>query len=449
MAGSSSAALYKVSQTPQGAAINRVDAIREGARYSARLARKYETLAAIARIKRGKNAVAVEPNYIRRASRIPDDPFYAYQWNYSNINLPLAWDLTQGSDQVIVAVVDTGVLLEHPDLNGQLIAGYDFIRDPDRARDGDGIDADPNDSGDLGFGGSSSFHGTHVAGTIAAHSDNGDGVAGVAWLARVMPVRALGVDGGTTYDVIQAIRYAAGLSNDSNTTPPRRADIINLSLGSSFSSQTEQNTIDQVRNAGVIVIAAAGNDASSNPSFPAAYAGVVSVAATTITRTHASYSNFGPTIDVAAPGGNSATDVNGDGIGDGVVSTFGDDAHTPVTFGYAALTGTSMATPHVAGVAALMKSVYPDLTPAQFDDALTAGLLTDDLGAPGRDDQFGNGLINAQKAVAASVALANGAGTPVDPVLAVSPASINFGAFESTFDIELRNAGGGSHQHRR
>ncbi len=226
--------------------------------------------------------------------------------------------------------------------------------------------------------------------------------------------------------------------------PPRRADIINLSLGSSFSSQAEQNTIDQVRNAGVIVIAAAGNDASSNPSFPAAYAGVVSVAATTITRTRASYSNFGPTIDVAAPGGNSATDVNGDGIGDGVVSTFGDDTHGAVTFGYAALTGTSMATPHVAGVAALMKSVYPGLTPAQFDDALAAGLLTDDLGAPGRDDQFGNGLINAQKAVNAAVALASGAGTPVDPVLAVSPASINFGAFDTTFDVELRNAGGGS-----
>lgn len=444
VAGRSSAALYKVSQTPQGAAIKRVDATREGARYSARLARKYETLAAVARIKRGKNVVAAEPNYIRRASRIPDDPFYAYQWNYSSINLPLAWDLTQGSDQVIVAVVDTGALLEHPDLKGQLIAGYDFVRDPDRARDGDGIDPDPNDSGDLGFGGSSSFHGTHVAGTIAAHSNNGDGVAGVAWLARVMPVRALGVDGGTTYDVIQAIRYAAGLSNDSNTTPPRRADIINLSLGSNSSSQTEQNTIDQARNAGVIIIAAAGNDASSNPSFPAAYTGVVSVAATTITRTHASYSNFGPTIDVAAPGGNSATDVNGDGIGDGVVSTFGDDAHLPVTFGYAALTGTSMATPHVAGVVALMKSVYPDLTPAQFDEALANGLLTDDLGPPGRDDQFGNGLINAQKAVNAAIALASGAGTPVDPVLAVSPASINFGAFENTFDVELRNAGGGS-----
>ena len=445
VAGGGATALYRVDPAPvQGPAINRVDAVRAGARFSARLGRKYETLAAIARIKRRADVVVAEPNYIRHASRVPNDPFYAYQWNYPNINLPLAWDVTQGSDQVIVAVIDTGVLLAHPDLQGQLIAGYDFIRDPDRARDGDGIDPDPNDSGDFGFGGSSTFHGTHVAGTIAANSDNGGGVAGIAWRARVMPVRALGVDGGTTYDVVQAVRYAAGLPNDSNGVPPRRADIVNLSLGSSFSSQVEQNTIDQARNAGVIVIAAAGNDASSNPSFPAAYTGVVSVAATTITRTRASYSNFGPTIDVAAPGGNAATDVNGDGIGDGVVSTLGDDTHGAVAFGYAALTGTSMATPHVAGVAALMKSVFPGLTPAQFDDALAAGLLTDDLGEPGRDDQFGNGLINAQKAVNAAIALASGAGTPVDPVLAVSPASINIGAFDNTFDVELRNAGGGS-----
>ena len=229
------------------------DAVRAGARFSARLGRKYETLAAVARIKRRADLVVAEPNYIRHASRVPNDPFYAYQWNYPNINLPLAWDVTQGSDHVIVAVIDTGVLLAHPDLQGQLIAGYDFIRDPDRARDGDGIDPDPNDSGDFGFGGSSTFHGTHVAGTIAANSDNGGGVAGIAWRARVMPVRALGVDGGTTYDVVKRSESPAGLPNDSNGVPPRRADILNLSLGSSFSSQVEQNTIDQARNAGVIV----------------------------------------------------------------------------------------------------------------------------------------------------------------------------------------------------
>jgi len=443
--GSGGTALFEIEmRNTATAAVNKLDGVRNGARVSARLSRKYETLATIARVSRMPSVIRAEPNYIRHSSRVPNDPFYVYQWHYASINLPLAWDLTQGSDQVIIAVIDTGVLLNHPDLSGQLVAGYDFIRDPARARDGDGIDADPNDTGDLGYGGSSSFHGTHVAGTIAAHSDNGDGVAGIAWRSRIMPLRALGVDGGTSYDIIQCVRYAAGLSNDSNTVPSKRADIINLSLGSSASSQSEQNTINQARNAGVIVVAAAGNDASSRPSFPAGYSGVISVAATTISRTRAPYSNFGSSVDVAAPGGSSATDVNGDGIGDGVVSTIGEDTHGSVAFGYAALTGTSMSAPHVAGVAALMKSVFPGLTPNQFDAAIAAGELTDDLGAPGRDDNFGYGLINAQKAVSKAVALASGAGTPVDAVIAASPASINFGAFDTTFDVELRNAGGGS-----
>ena len=445
VAGSGATALFRVAPPPADrAAINSLRGVRAGARVSARIARKYETLAAIARVVRQPKVVSAEPNYIRRALREPDDPFYAYQWNYPNINLPLAWDLTRGTDQVVVAVIDTGVLLEHPDLRGQLTNGYDFIRDPVRAHDGDGIDADPNDSGDLGFGGSSTFHGTHVAGIVAARSDNNDGVAGVAWNARVMPLRALGVDGGTTYDIIQAIRYAAGLPNDSNTVPTHRADIINLSLGSNASSQAEQSAIEQARDAGSIIVAAAGNDASTTPLFPAAYAGVVSVAATTITRTRAPYSNFGPTIDVAAPGGYAATDINGDGLGDGIVSTIGDDTNHIVTYGYAALSGTSMSAPHVAGVAALMKSIDPDLTPAEFDTALAAGQITDDLGPPGRDDAFGAGLINAQKAVTIAAALASGSGTPIEPVLAASPATINFGAFDATFDVDLRNAGGGS-----
>jgi serine protease len=443
VAGRASGALFRLKSTKPNA-IFKVDGVRNGARVSTRVASKYDTLAAIARASRQSAVVSAEPNYIRHATRVPNDPFYVYQWHYPSINLPLAWDTTQGSDQVIVAVIDTGVLTEHPDLQGQFVPGFDFIRDPDRARDGDGIDPDPTDPGDLGFGGSSTFHGTHVAGTIAAHSDNGDGVAGIAWHSKIMPLRALGFGGGTSYDLIQCVRFAAGLPNDSNTLPARRADIINLSLGSNASSQAEQTAFDQARAAGVIVIAAAGNDASTNAFFPAAYNGVVSVAATTITRTRAPYSNHGPSIDVAAPGGNSATDVNGDGIGDGIVSTIGDDTNGPVTFGYAALTGTSMASPHVAGVVALMKAVYPNLTPQQFDDALSAGQLTDDVGAPGRDDDFGFGLINAQKAVNTALSLASGAGIAVDPVLVASPSTVNFGAFDTMFDVDVRNAGGGS-----
>ena len=443
VAGGAGLTLFRL-KSPKLRDILTVDGVRAGARVSNRIARKYDTLAAIARASRHSTVVGAEPNYIRHVARVPNDPFYVYQWHYSSINLPLAWDTTQGSDQVIVAVIDTGVLTNHPDLQGQFVPGYDFIRDPNRARDGDGIDPDPSDPGDLGFGGSSTFHGTHVAGTIAAHSDNGDGVAGIAWHSKIMPLRALGVGGGTSYDIIQCVRFAAGLSNDSNTLPARRADIINLSLGSSSSSQAEQTAFDQARAAGVIVIAAAGNDASTNPFFPAAYNGVVSVAATTITRTRAPYSNRGPSIDVAAPGGNSATDVNGDGLGDGVVSTIGDDTNGTITFGYAALTGTSMAAPHVAGVAALMKSVFPNLTPQQFDDALAAGQLTDDVGPSGRDDDFGFGLINAQKAINTALVLASGAGIAVDAVLVASPATVNFGAFDSTFDIDVRNAGGGT-----
>ncbi len=441
--------LYKLDASTASvqAFVNIPGALPEGGIVSAEQRLKIATLNEVKKLSQRSDVECAEPNGIRHLLRTPNDQLYRLQWHYNNINLPLAWDVSVGSTEVIVAVVDTGVLLSHPDLDAQLISGYDFISSASRARDGNGIDSNPNDEGDRANGGSSSFHGTHVAGTVAAESDNGIGVAGVAWNARIMPMRALGVDGGTTFDVLQAIRFAAGLSNDSGTVPPRRADIINLSLGSTFSSQTEQDTINQARSAGVIIVAAAGNESTTAPSYPAAYSGVVSVSATTITNSLASYSNRGSTIDVAAPGGNATTDINGDGFGDGVVSTMGNDGNSgPVEFGWDILNGTSMAAPHVAGVAALMKAVHRNLTPAQFDSALQAGELTDDLGTAGRDDSFGHGLINAQKALTRATSLAAGQGVNPGPVLSATLSTLNFGTTSTSLPLTLLNIGTGTIQ---
>ena len=415
-----------------------------GAKVSQPLLARWNTLMAIKALKQNSAIDYVEPNLLRQAHATPNDEFYPSQWHYPAIQLPSAWDTTTGSPNVIVAVVDTGVLVNHPDLRDKLVPGFDFISDASRAGDGDGLDDNPNDNGDRDLGGSSSFHGTHVAGTVGAESNNNIGVAGVAWQTSIMPLRALGQGGGSTFDIVQSVLFAAGLSNNSGTVPTQRADVINLSLGGTFSSQSEQNAYLEARNAGVILIASAGNESTDLPSYPAAYDGVVSVSATTISNDLAGYSNFGSTIDVAAPGGSTVTDRNGDGIGDGVISTMGDDSSAPVEFGYAVLNGTSMSAPHVAGVVALMKAVHPGLTPAEFDNALIAGDLTDDLGAPGRDNSFGHGLINAQKAVATAQLLANGQGSTPGPILAASGTVLNFGGFLESLDVTLQNIGGGT-----
>jgi len=414
-----------------------------GARLSIAQRLRMHTLTALKALHRDPDVVYAELNMLAQAHAVPDDTFYGSQWHYPAINLPFAWDTTTGSNDVIVAVVDTGVLLAHPDLNDNLVPGYDFISSTERSLDGDGRDANPDDPGDLEFGGSSSFHGTHVAGTVAAESNNANGVAGVAWQARIMPLRALGKGGGSTFDIAQAVLYAAGLPNASGEVPAQPADIINLSLGTSFSSQSEQDAYTDAAQAGAIIIASAGNESGSAPSYPAAYSNVIAVSATTITNDLASYSNFGNFVDVAAPGGSNITDLNGDGIGDGVISTSGDDSGPGISFGYSALAGTSMAAPHVAGVAALMKAVHPGLTPAQFSAALSAGDLTDDLGAPGRDDSYGHGLINAQKSVFAAQQMAMGTGTDPGPLLSASASTLNFGSFRTTLNLSLQNVGTG------
>lgn len=406
---------------------------------------KQETIWAIKALRQRTDISDAQPNFMRHSRAIPNDTLYNEQWHYPHIRLPEAWDITTGNPNVIVAVIDSGILSGHPDFQGKLVQGYDMISNASNAGDGDGVDSNPEDPGDRGLGdGSSSFHGTHVAGTVAAATNNNSGVAGVAWQSRIMPMRVLGLEGGTSFDLIQAILYAAGLENASGQVPTQRADVINMSLGGGGFSSSEASAITAARNAGVIIVAAAGNSGSANQEYPASYDGVVSVAAVNQSNTRTSYSNFGQGIDVTAPGGDLDEDADGNGTPDGVLSTIGNDRESSITYGYRYYQGTSMSSPHVAGVAALMKSVAPNMTPAEFDRVLSDGRISDDLGVEGRDNDFGFGLINAMKAVNTAQELASGTLAPLPTQLQISPATIDFGLTQSQQTFNLANSGGGT-----
>jgi len=405
--------------------------------------RKRETLYMIKLLASNPLVAFAEPNYIYQTTALANDEYYDRQWHYPLIHLDSAWDLPLGIQPVVVAVIDSGTLLDHPDLEGQQLAtGYDFVSSLANSGDGDGLDANPTDEHD----GSSYyvFHGTHVAGTIAANSNNSLGIAGVAgdWPVKLMPLRVLGSLGGSSYDITQAIYYAAGLPNDSGIqlSGDDVAGVINLSLGGSARSAVLEAAIAAAIDNGIIVVAAAGNDGSPVPFYPASMAGVVSVSAVGADKRLAPYSNYGAYIDISAPGGNTNADFNRDGAPDGVLSTAGSVVDGVVEHNYIYLQGTSMASPHVAGIVALMKTIYPAMTMDIFDAWLQSGRLTTDIGAGGRDDSFGYGLLDAYKAVQEAITAANG---NQEPLLYASPGRLNFGLTVESLVFDVSNLGGG------
>lgn len=347
-----------------------------------------------------------ERDRVLKRTLTPNDTYYNLQWHYyetaGSINVPTAWDLSTGQG-VTVAVIDTGYR-PHVDLAASIVGGYDFISDTFVSRDGNLRDSDARDPGDWNAAGecgtgtgasSSSWHGTHVAGTIAARTNNARGVAGVAFNARVLPVRVLGRCGGYTSDIADGLVWASGGTVSGVPANPNRARVANLSLGGGGAcTTTMQNAINSARSRGTVVVVAAGNESQNAAnSSPANCSGVVVVAAVNRSGGRAYYSNFGNIVDVAAPGG--AMNVN---TGNGVLSTLNTGTTTPANDAYAYYQGTSMATPHVAGVAALMLSVNPSLTPAQVETTLRNTTRA----FPATCNQCGTGIVNARTAVVAA-----------------------------------------------
>ncbi|MCX7544392.1 S8 family peptidase [Marinicella gelatinilytica] len=355
----------------------------------------YSDLSAVLeRLNQDPNVEYAEVDALMNHSRLPNDPRYSEQWNYKNtaggIRLPGAWDISTGSIGVNVAVLDTGYR-PHPDLVGNIVNEYDMISDLLVSNDGDLRDGDAQDPGDWlvanecpGGNGAkdSSWHGTHVAGTVAAMSDNGVGVAGVAWNVGLIPIRVLGKCGGYNSDIADGIRWAAGLTVPGVPVNTTAADVINMSLGSYGScTNTIQDAINAAHNAGSTVVVAAGNSNSSSTSYqPGNCNHVINVAAATSHGARAFYSNHGSNIDITAPGGDFCNtteffwwygpeaDCEGGLLDETrmILSTYNSGTTVPVSDSYGWLQGTSMATPHVSGIAALIKSVNGSLSPAMI-----------------------------------------------------------------------------------
>jgi serine protease len=386
----------------------------------------------------------VEPDTLVTVNRVPNDPFYYKQWNLWDtwgINAPAAWDLTIGAPAVVVAVIDTGILKTQPDLSSRILPGYDFITDPSSSRDGDGPDADPSDEGDwheVGECSSSSFqksswHGSHVAGIVGAASNNGYGVAGVAWGIRILPVRVLGRCGGARSDIINGMYWAAGLPVPGAPVNPNPARIINMSLGSRSPKPTcsldYQTAIQAITSAGAMIVVAAGNNAlttGGEAGFyePAGCTGVVTVAATDHLGFRSSYSDYSNefVVDVSAPGGDS--NFYHDETVD-IYSTVDSGLRGPEGPFGAYYEGTSQATPHVSGTFALMLSANPALTNKQmYWTLIETSREFNSLGVCYRDSVCGWGIVNAHAAVTRALSDPANGPTTVSISSSVNPAIV-------------------------
>ncbi|MFM5968718.1 MAG: S8 family serine peptidase [Micrococcales bacterium] len=358
----------------------------------------------------------------------PADAYYPKQWHLfgeHGINAPAAWNITTGSKSIVVAVIDTGIT-KHPDLDSQIVPGYDFVSSAASARDGDGWDSDPTDQGDYSGAESSSWHGTHVAGIIGAAA-NTIGVIGVAPGVKIQPVRVLGADSGTTSDLISAIRWAAGLQvkdANGNNVPmnPTPAKVINISMGTDgytpcrlYVNQpgATEVALAAVKAAGVVTVTAAGNfNMPAGNSYPGNCYPTLNVGATGFSGDRAVYSNYSivdPStgemvgVDLSAPGGDHTDFVGAPADTNGrIISTRNDGKTTIGNPSYDYEEGTSMASPVVAGVVALVMSVKPNLT---FDDVwlkVISPTLTpfDATSSCASTKACGGGIINAAAAVA-------------------------------------------------
>ncbi len=354
-----------------------------------------------------------EEDRIMHALLTPNDTQYNQQWDFfeaaAGINVQSAWDTTTGGG-VVIASIDTGYR-PHADLVGNILPGYDFISSTTN-NDGDGRDSDPTDPGDYSAAGqcgagsaasNSSWHGTHVAGTAAAVTNNALGVAGVAFGAKIIPLRVLGRCGGTTSDIADAIIWGSGGSVAGVPANANPAKVLSLSLGGGGACDaTTQAAINSARSRNATVVVAAGNSNADAANFnPASCTGIITVASVGRTGGKAYYSNFGAVVDVAAPGGDQST-----GTANGILSTFNTGTTTPGSDSYGYYQGTSQATPHVAGVAALLYAVRP----ASTTDQIISAIRSSARAFPATCSQCGSGIVNAAAALTAITG--GGGGTP-------------------------------------